>query len=370
MGTIRPTVVWTCVSTLLLGLGISQIISAGLLESNPTADGASDDVVCGSGRGSCDAGSPRAPLLDNCPMTVVSGDVRATVVTAATEPHCRAGDAPPIGGPPTRHHNNGARMCYNLPLKCLLKLFQPQQLCRVTFLKGREGMQTNNLPPLLGHQHLPLIAVPYSVALFRDPATRLSSAATHVMREPRTAKWHQRHDNVKLLSEHLQTVAAETAPLAYAMHPGVTGCQTRMLLGHSCVDRNWRATEADVVKAERRLTRLAFIGITEYFDASVCLWHAMYGGRAPRVAFHNMRPGIYPPPAPPRELVSEAEEQAVQGSPSTPKNMSAKESLTSRLQELDSADMRVYTFAKRIFLERLREYGVDEDGNCCKPLPL
>lgn len=50
--------------------------------------------------------------------------------------------------------------------------------------------------------------------------------------------------------------------------------------------------------------------------------------------------------------------------------MSAKESLTSRLQELDNADMRVYSYAKQIFLQRLREYGVDEDGNCCKALPL
>jgi len=46
--------------------------------------------------------------------------------------------------------------------------------------------------------------------------------------------------------------------------------------------------------ALHRLRKFAFVGITEHFDLSVCLFHAMFGGNCRKVEFLNMRPGIHP----------------------------------------------------------------------------
>lgn len=50
----------------------------------------------------------------------------------------------------------------------------------------------------------------------------------------------------------------------------------------------------DIALALERLSRgFMFVGLTEEFDLSVCLFHAMFGGECLPVEFENMRPGNY-----------------------------------------------------------------------------
>jgi hypothetical protein len=63
----------------------------------------------------------------------------------------------------------------------------------------------------------------------------------------------------------------------YAKFPGITNCYTKMLLGEYCgLDIN--ITKAMFDEALRRVHRLAFVGLTDAFNASVCLFHHQFGG--------------------------------------------------------------------------------------------
>jgi len=75
----------------------------------------------------------------------------------------------------------------------------------------------------------------------------------------------------------------------YAAH--VSGCSVRMVLGHEC-GAQIDVTTAMVKEAAERLdTGFAFVGITEEWALSVCLWHKMFGGKCHRREFMNVRPG-------------------------------------------------------------------------------
>lgn len=66
---------------------------------------------------------------------------------------------------------------------------------------------------------------------------------------------------------------------------------TKMLLGYRCAD-DVTLTPALAAKAAHRLTHdLAFAGLTEEWDASVCLFHQTLGGHAREIEFLNYRAG-------------------------------------------------------------------------------
>jgi len=82
----------------------------------------------------------------------------------------------------------------------------------------------------------------------------------------------------------------------------VSGCATKMLtrdgipflpyghFGGPCGDpRPPSLVEAELAK--KRLNAFAFVGLTEEWDLSVCLFRAMYGGKCLQSEFLNTRPG-------------------------------------------------------------------------------
>lgn len=89
----------------------------------------------------------------------------------------------------------------------------------------------------------------------------------------------------------------EPAPYAHL----VEGCATRMLLGIPCAEYSHGSVplesqkplpESAVTQALTVLDKeFAFVGITEHWPLSVCLFHAMFGGRCHRREFHNSRQG-------------------------------------------------------------------------------
>jgi hypothetical protein len=82
----------------------------------------------------------------------------------------------------------------------------------------------------------------------------------------------------------------------------VKGCQVRMLTRDSDSDegaaqcggqRGGPTTQKDVDEAIRRMKDMRFVGLTEQFDFSICLFHAMYGGICRDHEFVNTRPNPY-----------------------------------------------------------------------------
>ncbi|KAJ1450195.1 hypothetical protein M885DRAFT_533001 [Pelagophyceae sp. CCMP2097] len=78
----------------------------------------------------------------------------------------------------------------------------------------------------------------------------------------------------------------------FACWPGVFGCQTRMLLGRPCYDpEQLPFSEEDVDRARRTIEGFGFVGVTEEFGRSICLFDAMFPGPAPATHdFHRSSP--------------------------------------------------------------------------------
>lgn len=117
------------------------------------------------------------------------------------------------------------------------------------------------------------------VALFRQPEQRLISGFYHQMQ----SYWNPH----ATINEYSHAIA---------------GCVVRMMLGHSCgsstklkLPRNndtiAHVDESDADHAIETLQTFEFVGLTQEFDLSVCLFHRMYGGSCHRREFRDTRPG-------------------------------------------------------------------------------
>ncbi|CAK0809223.1 unnamed protein product [Prorocentrum cordatum] len=79
----------------------------------------------------------------------------------------------------------------------------------------------------------------------------------------------------------------------YARFPGIAGCSARMLAGSTCADASaiddprWDHGQSYVDTAVTNVARLQFVGVTEDWDESVCLFHRMFGGRVNPAEFKD-----------------------------------------------------------------------------------
>lgn len=73
---------------------------------------------------------------------------------------------------------------------------------------------------------------------------------------------------------------------------GIAGCAAKMLAGHPCLADGNQVTQDMTALAISRLDDFAFIGITEDWALSVCLFHAKFGGKCHKREFSNVRPGM------------------------------------------------------------------------------
>lgn len=150
--------------------------------------------------------------------------------------------------------------------------------------------------------------------LLREPDERLRSASHQVLTfgNNRTccAQIHEKDDGVRLpgMSWGWDMDTRNAALLAYANwgHPenvvglgsnntdprglerfkhalesrdALWGCQTKMLVGHGCFEKH-KLTDAEIDKAHEIVSSGAhFVGLTERYAESICLFHIKYGGR-------------------------------------------------------------------------------------------
>jgi len=124
-----------------------------------------------------------------------------------------------------------------------------------------------------------------AVGLFRRPQQRIMSAYLsglhhYGMRDFRTMQ--------KVVRDRAST-DVESALRMYVEWPGISGCQTKMVLGKTCAS-SYRLRPRDLVEAKRIVRdEFLFVGLTDQFDRSVCLFHAMLGGTVQTNEFVNMR---------------------------------------------------------------------------------
>eukprot|EP00438_Fugacium_kawagutii_P006006 Skav200018 [mRNA] locus=scaffold2535:90566:91705:+ [translate_table: standard] len=138
------------------------------------------------------------------------------------------------------------------------------------------------------------------VGLFRDPTARVASAYNDfVARDPALANNS---------AEGLQTFSAlargaVTQMLSGVFHANPIWCEFHFHQWLSqdnqcqseactrCVNELPSPEALDL--AMERLHHFAFVGLTDFFDLSVCLFHHMFGGQCHPVEFTNMRQDTY-----------------------------------------------------------------------------
>ena len=77
-----------------------------------------------------------------------------------------------------------------------------------------------------------------------------------------------------------------------ARFDGVPNCQTKMVLGFQC-GADAKISDEDIRIAKTRISKYLFVGITDDWDRSVCLFHKMLGGKPKQIQYENILPGTY-----------------------------------------------------------------------------
>ena len=156
--------------------------------------------------------------------------------------------------------------------------------------------------------------------MLRDPKIRLLSA------------FHfGRHG-----SQNQNTTMAE-----YLQEPQIANCQIKMVLGHRC----YMKVDPSLLNVDKAIQRITsehfFMGITDRWDESICLFHAWYGGSTQPFELRNNRP-------------TTKKEQEVENS-------------TQDLDQYSDLDFKLFSRATQVFEARLKE------ANClaaaAAPLP-
>lgn len=198
------------------------------------------------------------------------------------------------------------------------------------FVPNFMHMHTKECAPgmtLCGSGHMPLkdhTCLDYSqhegqfVAMFRQPEQRIVSGF-----------FHNLHD-VDEKSLDLPSYSRK-----------ISGCSVRMINGYSCGNKEGiKMTEQLVETALDRLEDgFAFVGLTEEWALSVCLFHKMFGGTPHKREFQNVRPG-----AEHREMYDTSDLKGF----------------------VDAADGAVYSRAYVMFWANVQRYGATTSA--CKKL--
>mmetsp|Transcript_37218 Transcript_37218/g.118451 ORF Transcript_37218/g.118451 Transcript_37218/m.118451 type:complete len:503 (-) Transcript_37218:65-1573(-) len=164
----------------------------------------------------------------------------------------------------------------------------------------------------------------HGFAMLRQPEQRLISSYNHNLHDwPRWKRTKSEPRKNPSLREYAEVVQ---------------GCFVKMIAGRpregSYCGEEGQPPQRLVREAKVRLRGLAFVGLTEEWDLSICLFYAMYGGNCTDVAFLNTRPG--------RGRTAEGE-------------YNASKYLGSWRDRFDG---RVYKKAQEVFWQRVEQYGV------------
>lgn len=151
--------------------------------------------------------------------------------------------------------------------------------CRDSLYVPAESMPGGgrSMEPIVDHSPLYARDVPHAYGLFRTPTARMVSHYQYFVNR----------SNEYSPKSSLKVFPTERDFLASAPDQG---CQTKMLLGHYC-NHPMSLNASHVNKAQSVLNAMRFVGISDYFDLSVELFHATFGGQDHPSEHSNNRPG-------------------------------------------------------------------------------
>ena len=144
-------------------------------------------------------------------------------------------------------------------------------------------------------------AVGNVVAMFRRPSQRLMSAFAWMKESPEccSSDWGMGNMTGPCIGQRAQESECRRRSAifhmkdaaAFARTPGALGCQTKMLLGRQCQDDKFYPSREQQERARQFVDKhMAFVGLLDEWERSVCLWHARYGGLLYRAELTNTRP--------------------------------------------------------------------------------
>eukprot|EP00494_Astrolonche_serrata_P031931 UN32200 len=164
------------------------------------------------------------------------------------------------------------------------------------------GMQVeqilNDFPPdkhceipleqVFGHMALRDASVKnYVFANFRNPHDRIISAY-HSNKHAMGLSKEEKQKMLKLINNAGKLKRINT----FANYPGIMGCQVKMVLGKHCAAQ-YDITEDDLKRAKKIVESFLFLGLTEEWNRTICLFHFQFGGRTFDVEYLNSRLGSY-----------------------------------------------------------------------------
>jgi hypothetical protein len=127
------------------------------------------------------------------------------------------------------------------------------------------------------------------VMMVRPPKARISSGYLHNLHDcaPLQHKYDVASQNGKRWKPD-----GEIDPTIFKEYSAcVDSCMTNMLVGHTCGYQGKGSKPVYLRKALERLPQLGFVGLTDHWELSMCLWHAKFGGECLAAEFANVRPG-------------------------------------------------------------------------------
>lgn len=175
----------------------------------------------------------------------------------------------------------GCEQCYDV---ALMDRYPPDDYCEEGFLS--QNFSTQHRPVTSSAVQSDELKV---IGMFRRPSQRLISAFHDSCHASGLAE-----DQYKVLMQECGPNGKNSAG-CYARFPGIAGCMSRMLTGGFCAETQFAESSFDGGKAHLEeaiamVKEMAFVGLTEYWDLSICLFQRMFGGTvnaAQLVDFHE-----------------------------------------------------------------------------------
>eukprot|EP00930_Biecheleria_cincta_P089106 TRINITY_DN78368_c0_g1_i1.p1 TRINITY_DN78368_c0_g1~~TRINITY_DN78368_c0_g1_i1.p1 ORF type:complete len:367 (+),score=50.83 TRINITY_DN78368_c0_g1_i1:56-1156(+) len=192
------------------------------------------------------------------------------------------------------------------------------------------------------HAGIPLQMV---VTMLREPSSRVLSGYNDNLHDCVTMQQHFLCNGVSCLGDVFLSGrwirnASVIDPVEYAKC--VENCAVNMLTGKTCEAKD----NPDVEAAVRKVGELGFVGLTEEWNMSVCLFHAKFGGRILASEIYNTRPGVY--------RTAQEDKQKL-------------ETLTAQAERMlgdwpATIEMRVYEAARARFWQEIERWGVRRES--------
>jgi hypothetical protein len=192
--------------------------------------------------------------------------------------------------------------------------------CLAKFRQGdRKGWPIGNHVPLTGRTEPELRNV---FTLVRHPRSRALSGFHYLTEYKRVgatrfeicqyvASRPEAHVNLGAQVKFITGEVEFRWPSNFAFAPKYAGLPDEQMVDRACA----------------RLRQFAFVGLSEHWNASVCLFHAIFGGQAHQIEYANVRKGKY-----------------------------GGVGMFGELDCGDTADERLYACAKELFLARMEQH--------------